>query len=97
MYKNVGIEWLFVFWVVKELFTRTQRVKYHFYGEKNIIYLLYGHYIYSLCKRTKLALTNYTPSIFVRNLDDHLFRRKLLTPKERRNHIGINFLDGSWL
>ena len=34
MYKNVGIEWLFVSWVVKEVFARTQRVTCHFYGKK---------------------------------------------------------------
>ena len=52
---------------------RTQWVTYYFIAKTNNIYLLYAHYICRLWKGTKLASSNCTPSIFVRNLGDRLF------------------------
>ena len=47
-----------------------------FMAKKNNIYLLYVHFICSLWKGSKFAPSNYTPSIFVRNLGDRLFSGK---------------------
>ena len=41
-------------------------------GKRNNIYLRYDHYICSLWKETKLVPSNYTPSIFGRNLGDRV-------------------------
>ena len=46
-------------------------------AKRNNVYLLYAHYICSLWKGRQLAPSNYTPSIYIRNLGD----RKKLTPK----------------
>ena len=54
-------------------FARTQRVTYHFYGEKKqCLFTLRSLHLQSMNGN----------KIFVRNLGDRLFSGKILTPKE---------------